>query len=278
MKSDEIDFVAEVARAGAGLAVDRDKLYLIESRLAPVARREGFGAIREMLLAARQKRESKLMWAVVEALASGETSFFRDNGVFERFRTEMLPALAKAGDHRTIRVWSAGCGSGQEAYSLALVMDEAGVFASGRDAYVLGSDLSERALEKARTGLFTQFEVQRGLPIRALVEHFEKQDELWAVSPRIQSHVRWRRVNLNADIRGVGRFEVVFCRNVVWAMEAAAKSRLLEQLADAVEPGGYLVLGQEETAEELGADFARMDAGVYQRDARVAARSQAVMI
>jgi chemotaxis protein methyltransferase CheR len=266
VKADEVEFVAEVARAGAGLSVERDKLYVIESRLAPVARREGFGSIRDLLLAARHRREGKLMWAVVEAMAGGETSFFRDPAIFARFRDEMLPELARRRGRAPVRVWSAGCGGGQEAYSLAFAVDDASASSPVRNVDILGSDLSERALEKARSGLYTQFEVQRGLPIRTLVQHFDKQDELWALSARIQAMVRWKRVNLNADFGGLGRFEAIFCRNVLWAMEPAAHDRALQRLAGALEPGGYLVLGMEETADSLGEAFTVLERGVYRLD------------
>ena len=264
MKADEVAFVAEVARAGAGLRVECDKLYAIESRLAPVARREGFGSIRDLLLTARQRREGKLMWAVVEAMAGGETSFFRDPAVFARFAEEMLPELAARRAGAPVRVWSAGCGGGQEAYSLVFAMDDAG--ASVRNVDILGSDLSDRSLEKARSGLFTQFEVQRGLPIRVLARHFDKRDDLWAVSSRIQAMVRWKRVNLNAGFQALGRFDVIFCRYVLSTMEAAARLRALQQLARALEPGGYLVLGRDETAEALGEAFITLDSGVYRLD------------
>ena len=266
MKADEVEFVAELARAGAGLMVERDKLYVIESRLAPVARREGFASIRDLLLAARQRREGKLMWAVVEAMVGGETCFFRDPAVFTRFREDILPELARRRGDQPVRIWSAGCGGGQEAYSLAFAVDDASATAPIRNVDILGTDLSDRALEKARSGLYTQFEVQRGLPIRTLVQHFEKQDELWALSARVQAMVRWRRVNLNADFRGLGRFDAIFCRNVLWAMEPAAQLRALGQLARALEPGGYLVLGKDENADSLGDAFIAIDGGIYRLD------------
>ena len=206
------------------------------------------------------------MWAVVEAMAGGETSFFRDPAVFARFREEVLPELARRRAGAPVRVWSAGCGGGQEAYSLAFAVDDVSAVSPIRNIDILGTDLSDRALEKARSGLYTQFEVQRGLPIRTLVQHFEKQDELWALSPQIQAMVRWKRVNLNADFRGLGRFEAIFCRNVLQAMETAARLRALQQLARALEPGGYLVLGTDETPDGLGEAFIALQSGIYRLD------------
>lgn len=269
MKSDEIDFVAEVARAAAGLHVDRGQIYLLESRLGPVARREGYGSIREMLIAARQRREERLLWAVVEALAYGETCFFRDLPVFTRFRDEMLPALLhNRGDGAPLRVWSAGCGSGQEAYSVALSVEDAGAGATPGGVDILGSDLSDRLLEKAQAGIYTQFEIQRGLPIRQLVRHFEKRDELWALSPRIRSMVRWKRVNLCGDFKSLGRFDAIFCRNVLCRMEGQPMAKALEQLAAALNPGGFLVLGADEAPGIMGGELQALDGGVYRLDPR----------
>ena len=274
MKSDEVDFVVEICRAAAGLRVDPDKTYLIESRLAPVARREGFGSIREMLISARQRKEEKLLWSVVEAMAQGETCFFRDPALFERLREEILPQLVLRRTAGTpIRIWSAGCASGQEAYSIAMSVEEAGaaVLACGVD--VLGSDLSERALEKAQAGLYTQFEAQRGLPIRLLARHFEKREELWMLSPRMRSMVRWRRVNLNAELRNLSGLDVILCRNVMASMTEEARSRCVAQLTQALAPGGYLVMGAQEAAGDLPDGLAVLEGGLLRLDpaARAAA-------
>ncbi len=273
MKPDEVDFVVEICRAAAGLRVDGDKVYLIESRLAPVARREGFGSIREMLISARQRKEEKLLWSVVEAMAQGETCFFRGPEMFERLREEILPQLAVRRPPGTpIRIWSAGCASGQEAYSVAMTVEEAGagVLACGVD--VMGSDLSERALEKAQSGLYTQFEIQRGLPIRLLARHFEKRDEHWAVSPRMKAMVRWRRVNLNTELRGFTDFDVILCRNVLANMTPEARERALGQLIRALAPGGYLVMGADEPAAEMPEGLVALEGGLHRLgSARVAA-------
>jgi len=274
VKPDEIEFVAEVCRAAAGIRVDPDKIYLVESRLAPVARREGFGSIREMLISARQRKEEKLLWSVVEAMAQGETCFLRDPQMFDQLREEVLPQLAvRRQPGHPIRIWSAGCASGQEPYSVAMTVEAsgAGVLACGVD--ILGTDLSERALEKAQAGLFTQFEVQRGLPIQLLARHFEKRDELWALSPRLRAMVRWRRVNLNAELRGLADFDIILCRNVLKAMTAEARERALGQLVQAMAPGGYLVLGAEEALGDLPEGLAAAGPGLHRLDpaARAAA-------
>lgn len=274
MKADEVEFVVEICRAAAGLRVDPDKTYLIESRLAPVARREGFGSIREMLISARQRKEEKLLWSVVEAMAQGETCFFRDPGHFERLREEILPQLAvRRAAGTPIRIWSAGCASGQEAYSVAMTVEDcgAGVLTCGVD--ILGADLSERALEKAQAGIYTQFEVQRGLPIRLLARHFEKREDLWVLSPRLRAMVRWRRVNLNVELRNLSGLDVILCREVMSGMTEEARGRCLAQLIQALAPGGYLILGADEAGAALPEGLAALGDGVCRLDpaARAAA-------
>ncbi len=272
MKPDEIDFVADLAKIGAGLQVDREKVYLLESRLAPVARREGFGSIREMLLSARQRREEKLIWAVIEALTPMEGAFFREPWLFARLKEEILPQLAlRRPEGRPIRLWSAACGQGQEAYSLALTVEDAGAGVMACGVEILGTDLSERALEKAHAGLYSQFEVQRGLPIRQLLRHFEQREEMWTLSPRVRSMVVWKRVNLNTELKALGRFDVVLCRGILTQMEPDARARTLERLAGALAPGGWLALGADEDAGELPAALEAGEDGLHRLKADVRA-------
>lgn len=251
MRPDESEMVAQLCAARAGLKVDPEKTYLLESRLGPVARRDGFGSISEMLDALGSRREERLIWAVVEAMTMGETSFFRDRTPFQQFRDEVLPTLARKRGETPVRVWSAACGSGQEIYSLAMVVDEIGGNHPSARTELFASDLSERALEKAQSGLYTQFEVQRGLPIQQLVRHFEQNDDMWVISPRIRQMVRWRRINLVADLSAMGRFDVIFCRYVLSSLVEPMRARVLENLALTLEPDGYLFLGADEAAGQL---------------------------
>ena len=250
MSPDAVELIRAVAHGRSGVVLDSAKTYLIESRLAPVVRREGFQTIEELVTAMRASREERLLWAVTEALTTAETSFFRDRAPFQQFREEILPALALARDGQPIRVWSAACATGQEPYSLAMIVDDERSKFPGAKVELFGSDLSERCLEKAQSGLYTQFEIQRGLPIRLLVRHFEKAEEMWLLSPRIRQMVRWRRINLLADLRPLGQFDVIFCRNVTAGFDPATRHRVLEQLARALPPDGYLVLGADETVGE----------------------------
>jgi len=251
VKPEEIEIIRRLVQARSGLVINPDKTYRIETCLAPVARREGFGDISEMIRDIQTKRNSDLMWTVTESLANTETSFFRDRAPFQQFREDILPELAHARDGAPIRIWSAACSTGQEPYSLAMIVDDEASKYPGLKIELFGSDLSERCLEKAQSGLYTQFEVQRGLPIRLLVRHFEKNDETWSLNPRIRQSVRWRRVNLLADLTGLGQFDVIFCRNVVSGFDPQVARRVLDQLAAALPEDGRLILGIEETASDF---------------------------
>jgi chemotaxis protein methyltransferase CheR len=251
MRPEDCELVAQLCASRVGLRVDPEKIYPLESRLNPVARREGFGSVPDLLAALRARREERLMWAIVEAMAAGETSFFRDRKPFDFFAEEVLPKLASLRESEPIRIWSAACASGQEVYSLAMIIDDLRAKIPGAQAELFASDLSERALEKAQSGLYTQFEIQRGLPIRHVLRHFEKVGEMWLLSPRIRQMVRWRRLNLVAETPGAGRFDVIFCRNVLSTLVEPARQRLLENLAQALAPDGFLFLGTGETAEGL---------------------------
>lgn len=275
MRREERDLVAQLCTARAGLSVDPEKTYLLESRLAPVARREGFGAIGDMLGALRERRDDHLAWAVVEAMAHAETAFFRDKAPFDLFAQEILPRMARLRREAPVRIWSAGCGPGQEAYSLAMIADEARVDGQPVNVELFGSDLSERALQRAEAGQYSHFEVQRGLPIRKLVSHFAKEGEMWALAPRIREMVRWRRINLVAELSLADRFDVVFCRNVLNMLVEPMQVRLLENLSRALTPHGVLVMGIDERPAGLVRSLQPVSGrpGVFMRHptARVAA-------
>lgn len=239
-------YLAALCLARAGLRIDSDKTYLLESRLGPVARREGFPSIEALIEKLRDGDDERLAWATVEAMLLPEAQFFRDRHVFDALLRDVLPALARAAGGRPLRIWSAACGTGQEIYSLAMLLaDAAGL---GDRIELFASDLSERALERAQAAAFSQFEVQRGLPARLLVRCFEKDGEAFVLSPRLRQMVRWRRVNLLDDLSPLGRFDLVLCRNLVPQLAPEARDQVLGSLTAALAPGGRLVLGVGETA------------------------------
>ena len=269
MTPEDCLFVAELCAERAGFAVSPDKAYVIESRLGPLARRESFGSAAELIQSLRARPEERLAIAVAEAMVSGETGFFRDRALIERLWREVVPELARRRPDGVVRLWSAGCGTGQEIYSIAMLQaDEPAP--TGR-VELFASDLSERLLERAQAGLYSSFEVQRGLGARQLVRHFDNRGEQFQVIKRIRQSVRWRRINLLDDLSALGEFDLVLCRNVVRTMTPDAAGRVLEHLSAVIASDGVLVVGRNETVSAPG--FAPVEAfdTVYARKRAVRA-------
>jgi chemotaxis protein methyltransferase CheR len=255
------EFVASLCALRAGLRVDPEKAYLIESRLAPVARREGFGSAPELIHAVHDRADERLAWQVVEAMAPASTGFFRDPAVFQALNERVIPDLVRQAGGAPVRIWSVGCAFGQEPYSLAMLAEEAPEW--GDKAEIFASDLSERMLERAQAGLYSPFEVQRGLSARRLVEHFENRDDGFGVQARLRRRVRWRRVNLAEDALALGGWDLILCRYVLGALTPQARSACEAKLAQALKPGGRIVLGVGEPASD-GLQPVRGLAGVYE--------------
>ncbi|MBV9994009.1 MAG: protein-glutamate O-methyltransferase CheR [Caulobacteraceae bacterium] len=268
MNAEEVAMAVSLTRARAGLRLAPEKTYFIESRLAPVARREGFESVSDLLAAIRARRDEALIWAAVEALAAGETCFFRDRTPFVLFKTELAPQLAAARRGRSVRIWSAACATGQEIYSLAMLADELAMEDPELQIELAASDLSGLALERAQSGLYDQFEIQRGLPIRRLVRYFEKVDDHWRICPEVRRRVRWRRINLVAGLKAIGRFDVVFCRYVLSSMTEEAQRKVAQELAGVLAEDGFLVLGLKESVAGLGEAFQPVVGrpGLYRRN------------
>ena len=263
-------FVAREVRLRSGLVLSSDKAYLIETRLTPLARKEGFTALSDLIAIARNRRDETLLWAITDALTTNETFFFRDKTPFDQFRETVIPSLIKArGPGGKVRILCAACSTGQEPYSLAMLLDEERTLGRGLNAEIVGVDISERVLDKARAGLYSQFEVQRGLPAKMLVKYFQKQGDLWRINDKMRASVRFQKFNLLEDVRGLGRFDVVFCRNVLIYFDQAQKRQTLERIAAALAPDGYLFLGAAETVMGITDAFQTSPTtrGLYARNA-----------
>jgi len=248
----DYDYLRRCLKERSGLVLSADKQYLVESRLLPVARKAGLANLGELVLALKGTQDPALMTAVVEAMTTNESFFFRDKTPFEHFRLTIMPALlASRKNLRTIRIWCAAAACGQEPYSLAMCLKEIEAEIAGWHVEILATDLSGEVLEKARTGLYTQFEVQRGLPIQLLIRHFAQFGELWQIAPDIRAMVRYRQFNLLADFSHLGMFDLIFCRNVLIYFDQDTKTDVLDRLARVTAYDGYLVLGAAETVVGL---------------------------
>lgn len=255
----DYEYLRKLLKERSGLDLSADKHYLVESRLVPLARRVGLPGIPELVQKMKGAGADALTADVVEAMTTNETFFFRDKIPFDHMRETILPALTKArANRRTLRIWSAASSTGQEPYSIAMLLREAGQALAGWRVEIVATDLAQSVLEKSKAGMFSQFEVQRGLPIQMLVKYFAQVGEMWQIAADIRAMVQYRPLNLLAEFAHLGGFDVVFCRNVLIYFDQETKVGVLNRIARITAPDGYLVLGAAETVVGLTDAFKPM--------------------
>ncbi len=263
-----IKTISEEARRRAGIAIPQAQTYLVEARLAPVARSEGYDSQADLVRALESSKDDRLWRRVVESLADHETWFFRDPAPLDHFMADILPVLARVKARKApIRILCAGCGTGQEAWSLAILLEEQKARLGAMDIEIVGTDISRRAIERAQSAAYSQFEVQRGLSIHRLIEHFEPHGQQWVLKDSIKRWVRFERGNILRPSEGLGTFDIIFCRNVLSGLTPDARRHSLRMIADLSGPAGYLVLGQGETIAGAGEYYRAMSGArsVYAR-------------
>ena len=251
MNPPDYEYLRKLLKDHSGLDLSADKQYLIESRLLPLSRKCGVPGIGD-LVQKMKGGSSSIVAQVVEAMTTNETFFFRDKIPFDHFRDSIMPEMLKArAARRSIRIWCAAGSTGQEPYSLAMCLKEMGAALAGWRVDIIATDLSQEVLEKSKSGIYSQFEVQRGLPIQLLVKYFKQNGELWQISPDIRAMIQHRQLNLLHDFSQLGAFDVIFCRNVLIYFDQDTKINIFGRLAKAMEPDGFLVLGAAETVVGL---------------------------
>jgi len=251
----DYEFLRKFLRERSGLDLSADKQYLVESRLIPLARRLGLGGIAELVQKIRAGSDV-LTSEVVEAMTTNETFFFRDKIPFDHLRDTILPALLKSrANRRHLRIWCAASSTGQEPYSIAMCLKEFASQLSGWRLEIVATDLSQGVLEKSRAGIYSQFEVQRGLPIAMLVRHFTQTGELWQLNADIRAMVQHRQLNLLQDFSHLGRFDVIFCRNVLIYFDQDTKAGIFGRLAKMLEADGVMALGAAESVVGISDAF-----------------------
>jgi chemotaxis protein methyltransferase CheR len=259
----------------SGLDLSADKQYLVESRLVPLARKAGLAGIPELVTKMKSGAEA-LVSDVVEAMTTNETFFFRDKIPFDHLRDTILPELmaARAG-RKSIRIWSAASSTGQEPYSIAMCLKEKAAQLAGWRFEIVATDLSQEVLEKSKAGIYSQFEVQRGLPIQLLVKYFAQTGELWQINADIRAMVQHRQLNLLQDFSHLGKFDVIFCRNVLIYFDQDTKINTLERISKMLEPDGMLMLGAAESVVGITDAFRPYSdkRGLYQPNPARGARS-----
>ncbi|WFU39670.1 protein-glutamate O-methyltransferase CheR [Bradyrhizobium sp. CB82] len=243
----DYEYLRKFLKERSGLDLSADKTYLVESRLLPLARKAGLAAIPDLVQKIKIG-DGKLATDVVEAMTTNETFFFRDKLPFDHLRDTILPGLLQArAARKSLRIWSAASSTGQEPYSIAMCLKEMGAALAGWRIEIVATDLSQEVLEKSRAGVYSQFEVQRGLPIQLLVKYFTQTGDIWQLNADIRSMVQFRQLNLLQDFSHLGTFDVVFCRNVLIYFDQDTKAVIFERMAKSLEADGTLLLGAAES-------------------------------
>jgi chemotaxis protein methyltransferase CheR len=277
----DYDYLRKLLKERSGLMLSADKHYLLESRLLPVARKAGLSTLTELVAKLRGANAEAVITEVVEAMTTNESFFFRDKLPFEHFQNFIMPALlATRAKQKRIRIWCAAASTGQEPYSLAMVLKEMSKQTEGFRIEIIATDISTEVLEKAKAGIYSQFEVQRGLPIQLLVKNFTQVGEMWQIAPDVRAMVQFRPLNLLRDFSNLGMMDVIYCRNVLIYFEQATKIDVIDRIAKLTAPDGFLSLGAAETVVGLTDSFKAVAGrrGIYSPSvAAAAAPSGAVL-
>jgi len=249
VKPEDFDLFSSIVKQRSGLVLTREKAYLLESRLLPVARKYNLKLLEDMANMIRTKRDEAMLNAITEAMTTNESFFFRDQKPFIQFQKVLLPQLlASRAAKKHIRIWSAAASSGQEAYSLAMICAEEAAKLQGWKIDILGTDLSKEMIDRAKSGIYSQFEVQRGLPVTMLMKYFQQQSgDKWQIKENIRQMVQFREANLLHDFGPIGVFDIIYCRNVLIYFDPPTKKRVLEAMVNVLAPDGTILLGGAET-------------------------------
>ncbi|MZR30186.1 CheR family methyltransferase [Sneathiella litorea] len=266
MNSQDFQLFSNIVKSRSGLVLTEEKVYLLESRLVPLARRRGLENLEALADEVRRSNDEHLLEEITEAMTTNETFFFRDTKPFDTFRDAVLPQLLKQrAAKKSLRIWTAACSTGQEPYSIAMLLKEEAAKMAGWRVEIMATDISREVLEKAKAGLYSQFEVQRGLPIQLLMKHFHQVGEMWQIDSSIRAMVKFQPKNLLEDLGSVGQFDVIFCRNVLIYFDQITKSKVLKEIHKALADDGALFLGGAETVLGICDSFKPIDGqrGVY---------------
>jgi chemotaxis protein methyltransferase CheR len=281
VNSIEYDFLRKLLKDRSGLVLSSDKQYLLESRLMPIVRRLDLGTLGALVAKLRGPGAESVIVQVVEAMTTNESFFYRDKIPFDNFSETIMPALLTArANQRRLRIWCAAASTGQEPYSLAMCLKEMAAKLAGWRVEIVATDLSLEVLEKATAGVYSQFEVQRGLPVQLLIKYFVQKGETWQISPEIRAMVQFRPFNLLHDFAALGSFDVVYCRNVLIYFDQPTKVDILHRVARLLPADGCLVLGAAETVVGLTEAFKPMPdkRGVYVPNAAAIAAPRLALV
>jgi len=268
MDQGNFEFLRGFLKGRSGLVLTPDKVYLVETRLLPLARRHGLDGVDEIISKLRTSGGSDFAVEITEAMTTNESLFFRDGTPFTIFSEKILPELIKRrADTKKFRIWCAACSSGQEPYSLSMLISDRKKDITGWAPEIIATDISHDILERAKKGSFTQLETQRGLPIQRLIDHFVQDGEYWKLNKDIIDLVKFEYFNLLDSVDGLGRFDVVFCRNVLIYFDIETKKQVLDKISSVLAPDGVILLGGSESVFGISDSFAPIEGvrGIYRK-------------
>ncbi|WP_018387943.1 protein-glutamate O-methyltransferase CheR [Ancylobacter sp. FA202] len=252
----DFEFLQRFLKDKSGLALGDDKRYLLETRLDPVMKKASVASITQLVATLRERGSSPLAEAVIEAMTTNESLFFRDKRPFDQLAALILPELiSRRPPGQPLRIWCAAASTGQEPYSIAMLLRDNERLLGGRRVEIVATDLSAEVIERAQEGVYTQFEVQRGLPVHYLLKCFNQEGQMWRINADIRAMVRFSRLNLLQSFAHLGQFDIVFCRNVLIYFDAATKTDVLGRIANLMARDGYLVLGGAESVLGLSSEL-----------------------
>lgn len=253
-------FLQQHVYSEVGIVLEDDKHYLFESRLGPIVKKLGLGSINDLCSFLHTSLGKEAGHQVVEAMTTNETYFFRDPAHYEAIKTTFLPrVIEEKRDTKQLRFWSAAASTGQEAYSLAMLLLDEGL--KDWNIKILGTDFSSLVLDRARTAIYHQIEMNRGLPVSNLVKYFRRSGFDWQLDELVRRLVRFELIDLRKSMRTLGPFDLVFCRNVMIYFDAETKKKIMRELHSTLFRGGWLLLGGAETAFGLEEFFERQVVG-----------------
>lgn len=265
MQANDFELYKTLLKEKSGLTLTPDKSYLLDSRLTPVSRKWNFATLDAMTASLRTAPKPDMVKDIVEAMTTNETSFYRDTKPFDQFRDIILPHFLKTRAGKNIRIWCAAASTGQEPYSLAMLIKEQAAKLSGWNIEIIATDISTEVLEIAKKGEYSQFEVQRGLPIQMLMKYFEQKGDRWAIKPEIKSMIQYKFFNLLTPMTMLGKFDIIFCRNVLIYFDRDTKAGVLQNMSTLLPSDGFLMLGGAETVLGITEAFKPLEnsRGIY---------------
>ena len=255
MKPGDFEYMRDLLKQKSGLIVNPDKVYLLESRLTPLARTHGMESFDELISKVRSSRDEKLIDEVTDAMTTNESFFFRDNTPFDILKKHVLPYLNKNKTDRKLRIWCAAASSGQEPYSIAMILKEQAHLWKDWDIEIFATDISQKIITKARTARYSQFEVQRGLPIQMMMKYFRQESDGWFLNDDVKAMVRFEYMNLLEPFKQSGPYDIIFCRNVLIYFDQMTKTQVLDSVSKVISKDGSLFLGAAETVLGISDHF-----------------------